>query len=361
MVDARSARFQGQVPGSWGTPAPAPARVNTSTLAGVQAASRPAPPPPPRPAPPPPPPAPRRTQMRQTEPPVEQKNFLRQLAPFLGVKEYAPGDSYWDKVSKNFASNPMNPVPQTWNAISEGRSPTREEVGTDAALTIGSALIGPAGRPAANALPQGFLSGKNRPAIETNQAIQARRDAIMRLLDRDGPYAINEYLKFPKTAYTRNIHQGTLENFFKNTSERIPGGFQLYRVPNSDEVLNLLPRTPGSVYNPGVVRSTGGSSDLNRLGQIINPRNVFDTTGGNQHYAPGIANITVMDDIPGILNINEFLSKYPFLKDTSRGGLGVSEFNLESLFGPQTSYYVRDFLPAVGDQPPTWYLNAFKR
>jgi hypothetical protein len=90
--------------------------------------------------------------VRQTEPPVEQKNFLRQLAPFLGVQEYAPGDSYADKVSKNWASNPLNPVPKSSGAISQGRAPTRKELGTDAAFLAGGLGLGFGVRAGINAL-----------------------------------------------------------------------------------------------------------------------------------------------------------------------------------------------------------------
>lgn len=95
---------------------------------------RPSPPRPPRPTPTPTVPLTR-----------EQPNFLTQLAPFLGVSQYEPGDSYWDKVSSNWASNPLNPVPQISRAVSENRTPTREEVGTDAGwLAAGLLPVGKA-------------------------------------------------------------------------------------------------------------------------------------------------------------------------------------------------------------------------
>jgi hypothetical protein len=124
--------------------------------------------------------------MRQTEPPVEQPNFLRQLAPFLGVKEYAPGDSYADKVSKNWASNPMNPVPQTWNAISEGRAPTGGEMGVDAAFLAGAGLIGAAARPVADAARRTASR-----VVPTFQSPEAHYSSLMRRIMKDPDTALS--------------------------------------------------------------------------------------------------------------------------------------------------------------------------
>jgi hypothetical protein len=102
-------------------------------------------------------------------------NFLKQLAPFLGVSEYEPGDSYWGKVSKNWASNPLNPIPQTWGAISEGRKPTREEMGTDAGFLATGFL--PVGKAASqlNAIVRRLNKSEDVTDFMTDQALRTRR------------------------------------------------------------------------------------------------------------------------------------------------------------------------------------------
>ena len=246
------------------------------------------------------------------------------------------------------AGNVFNPFPSVAQAGVEGRAPTRSEVGMDAGFL------------AAGFLPVGKLA---RPALETGEAIAARRQAIQRLLNDEGPQAINQFLNNPLTAYLPTINPGVLNRFFAETSERIPAGTQMFRAPSKGEVQSRLPREIGAEYTPGTIRSAGGASDLQRLGEVLGGKNLGDITGGNQSYAPGLASITAREDLPGILDINEFLGRYA----GQYGGLNrppiapTSKFNVESVLGPQIRYRVRDFQPGVGEVPPTWYLDAFNR
>jgi len=95
MVDARSARFQGLVPGNWGTSAPQPAPA-------------------------------RRTSVRQTEPPAPpapRPNFVEtylRSAPQIAMAQ-AEG-------------NIFNPFPSVARAGAEGKLPESSELGTEAAF-----------------------------------------------------------------------------------------------------------------------------------------------------------------------------------------------------------------------------------
>ena len=189
----------------------------------------------------------------------------------------------------------------------------------------------------------------NRLALETSTAQQARRAALQTLLQDSGPYAIKDYVDKPLTAYSRNLNQDIIEQYFNETKERIPKGREMYRAPSMGEVQSRLPRTSGSTYRPGVVTSTGGSFDLQALGELFSKSSMG--TGGNQSYAPGLAKITAMTDLPGIENINDFLEKNKFQTR--------SLFNNESLIGPKVRFTIQDFMEGKGGNPPTWNLGAY--
>jgi len=253
--------------------------------------------------------------------------------------------------------NFLNPVPSLTSAVAEKRAPKFSDVAMDAGL-FAAGLI-PFGGPAIKAAGQAA-----RPALETGEAIAARRDAINRLLNDEGPQAIQQYLNNPLTGYLGTLNRSILNRFFKETPERIPKGTQMFRAPSKGEVQSRLPREIGAEYTPGTIRSAGGSSDLQRLGEVLEGKTLNSITGGNQSYAPGIASITAMDDLPGILDINEFLARYAGqYGGMSRPAIGStpSNYNIESVLGPQIRYSVRDFKPGVGNVPPTWFLNAYNR
>jgi len=103
---------------------------------------------------------------RPTDSPVVRDPRLDAMLQIVGVPNYSPDDSYWDKVKKNWVSNPLNPVPGISKALIEGRKPTGAEVGLDAGFL------------AAGLIPFGKAAGPAMRAIETAAAQQARRDAI---------------------------------------------------------------------------------------------------------------------------------------------------------------------------------------
>lgn len=203
------------------------------------------------------PPRSRRTQMRQTEPPVEQKNFLRQLAPFLGVKEYAPGDTYWDKVSKNWASNPMNPVPQTWGAISEGRAPTGREIGTDAAFWAGAGLLG------------GGIRGVKKAAEGVRRAMDPIETVAK--LDLD-----------PATTARMLALQGRLFHGKKgNTYEQSPHSFDI--LPESP--LQFQNWFDGDFFATPSAELASTYGDLYRISSVPNNLRVLDLMPGGRSIA----------------------------------------------------------------------------
>ena len=251
----------------------------------------------------------------------------------------------------------LNPAPSLTSAVAEKRAPKASDVALDAGLFAAGFIpfAGPGIRGAGQAA---------RPALETGEAIAARRQAIERLLNDEGPQAINEFLRNPLTGYLGTLNRGTLNRFFRETPERIPRGTEMFRAPSKGEVQSRLPREVGAVYAPGTVRSAGGPADLQKLGAVLEGKTLDSITGGNQSYAPGLASITAMDDLPGILDINEFLARYAGqYAGQGRPAIGstVSNYNVESVLGPQVRYSVRDVQPGINGVPPTWYLNAYSR
>jgi hypothetical protein len=237
----------------------------------------------------------------------------------------------------------LNPAPSLTSAVAEGRAPRPADVALDAGLFAAGFIpfAGPGIRGAGQAA---------RPALETGEAIAARRNAIERLLNDEGPQAINEFLRNPLTGYLGTLNRSTLNKFFRETPERIPRGTEMFRAPSKGEVQSRLPREIGAIYAPGTVRSAGGPADLQKLGAVLEGKT--------------LDSITAMDDLPGILDINEFLARYA----GQYGGQGrpaigstVSNYSVESVLGPQVRYSVRDFQPGVNGVPPTWYLNAYSR
>jgi len=186
-------------------------------------------------------------------------------------------------------------------------------------------------------------------AIETAQAQEARRIAVKNMLKMYGPNAVNEYVMRPTSAYYETLNKPTLNEFFKETSERIPKGTEMYRAPSRGEVLERLPREVGATYRPGIVTSTAASSDLQALGELIAGKRLG--TGGAQSYAPGMAKITAMTDLPGIYDTDEFLKRSGYSTKTG--------WNLESILGPKTKYVVQGYEPPQGGNPAFWRLGAY--
>ena len=276
------------------------------------------------------------------------KNYLR-AAPAIAQSQ----------AENNF----FNPVSNAAKAYGEGRRPTKAEWGTDGAfLAAGAIPFGKIGTTAAR------LGGRGGPkAIETLSTQNKRTQALQELLYEEGPRAIHEYLNFPKTAYSNYINKPLLAKYFKETSEYIPGGQQMYRALTPDEAgtgnFLSLPREVGDWWRPEVVKSAGGSDDLQRLGELAD--GLIDTGGGHGIGPKGFAQFEARGDIPGIPNINEFLDNYTHLKPAYRVTTpvaGISKFNSESVFGPGTQYRLRDFRPQVGTSqvPPSWTFDAYR-
>jgi hypothetical protein len=250
--------------------------------------------------------------------------------------------------------NFLNPVPSVTSAVAEGRAPRFSDVALDAGL-LAAGLI-PFGGPAIRAGGQAA-----RPALETGEAIAARRDAIDRLLNKEGPEAINDYLQRPLTAYQSTQNPDLLRRFFAETSERIPAGTQMYRAPSAGQVSPRLgsqsvplPREIGADFLPNRVQSAAGSGDLQALGTLVRGIDRMDT-GGGQRFAPGMMAIEAMEDLPGIYDLNQFLSRF------DNPNFSRSSFGIENVLGPQVRYTVRDFVSDAGSGFPTWYLNAYAR
>jgi len=197
--------------------------------------------------------------------------------------------------------------------------------------------------------------------LETGEAIAARRNAIMKLLNEEGPNALSWYLGYPMLGY-RGEGAEILSKFFKETPERIPAGTQMYRAPSAGQVQPRygsqsvpLPREVGAEWRPGRVQSTAGSEDLQQLGELLTGTG---DTGGGQRYAPGMMQIEAMEDLPGIYNLNDYFES----NNAFRGKIPeISSFNRESVLAPQLRYVVRDYVPNSGEGFPTWYLNAYAR
>ena len=152
------------------------------------------------------------------------------------------------------------------------------------------------------------------------------------------------------------------DRYFREADEVIPRGTEMYRAPSAGQVSPSqysqsvpYPTRPDAEYIPDRIQSAAGSGDLQRLGEIIAGQSMG--TGGRQNYAPGMAMITAMEDLPGIRNINEFLSRYSdVLPDAA-----VSDFSNEYLLSPHVRYILRNYTPGQGDVPPAWYFEAYRR
>jgi hypothetical protein len=284
--------------------------------------------------------------LRPTDKPVVPREDRSRLDSFVeGYLRTTP------EVAKTQAvNNPFNPLPSVTQAVMEGRRPTGAEAGMDAGFL------------AAGFIPFGKAAGPAMRAIETAAAQEARRNAISRLLNKLGPDALSLYLDYPITAYRNTMGAPALRNFFRETTERIPAGTQMYRAPSAGQVMPRrgsqsvpLPREIGAEWMPGRIQSATGSEDLQKLGQILKD----SSTGGGQEYAPGMVAIEAMEDLPGVYNLNDYFDAI-----SARGLYNIpnrSTFVRESVLGPQTRYVVRDFQEQGASGFPTWYLNAYAR
>jgi hypothetical protein len=247
----------------------------------------------------------------------------------------------------------VNPLASVTDRVLSGESPRFSDFATDAGLLAAGLIpvVGPGLRASGQAAKAGSRAASNAPITGGSEA--AQQEALRKkLLNWYGPEAVYAFRQNPTTAY--NSNRDLLSRFFSETPERISGGTQLFRAPSEGEVLRRLPREVGAEWVPGTVKSAAGSSDLPRLQSLF--KNVFEGSGtmGNQAKAPGMAVIDAMEDLPGIANINTYLSR-------QNPNWWLSEFGAESVLGPQIRYVVRDFVEDAGQGFPTWYLNAFAK
>jgi hypothetical protein len=166
-------------------------------------------------------------------------------------------------------------------------------------------------------------------------------------------YNMQRYLGDANSLYSNPERSAEVARFFQLGEEMIPGGLQMYRVPSAGEVMSRLPRNVGEIYRPNSVRSAATSGDLQQLGSIFTDKTL--ATGGNQHLAPGIAQIFTRNPIPGIQDLTKFLST----RKADARLPSQSQFMKEYILGPNTSYRVQSFTPGKGNQPPSWILEAF--
>jgi hypothetical protein len=249
-------------------------------------------------------------------------------------------------------------------------------------LGLGDVAKDAAGYVAGGVIGRGVTKGLQGAAPMFEEA--ARR------VPRNVPIALAEFLQFPKTGYDKNLvsratgqsNVKLFDDFFGQTDEIIPRGTELYRAPTASQVTPSrysqsvpMPRDVGAEFLPGRVQSFGNSADLNRLGALM--RGLGEDTGGAQWRNPGMVSITTMDDIPGIKDLPQFLSRYA---DDIPENLPIeSNFVGEGLLGPATQYILRDFNPGnipaslrgadgrltqpLGQadyQVPTWIFEAFR-
>lgn len=138
------------------------------------------------------------------------------------------------------------------------------------------------------------------------------------------------------------------DRLFRRNNQVIPRGTEAYRVP-SDFDLERLPTRAGESYRPGQVSSVVGSSDLQKLGELLEGKGEFGSQANARQNA--IMRITAMEDVPGVRNISPYISA-----DLLNEAGGLRE---EGLFGPKTRYEVMDYKPARGATPATWNLGAY--
>jgi hypothetical protein len=157
--------------------------------------------------------------------------------------------------------------------------------------------------------------------------------------------ALAEFIKNPMTGYSSNLNKASLETFVNKNI--IPSGQEMYRTLTPGE-LNRIQQSlsSGTDYKPGQVRSFAGSSDLQTLGDSMSSKG-STRFGGANDLSRTIAQITAMEDLKGIQNVNRF------------GNL--SQLNQEGILGPDTRYKLISQTPATATSPGMMRFGAFAR
>lgn len=155
--------------------------------------------------------------------------------------------------------------------------------------------------------------------------------------------ALQLYLRNAQQGYSANLAKNELEKFV--SKGRIPAGKEMYRSLTPGELKRINDAIKaGKDYKPNQVRSVGGASDLQKLGKSADAKGGV-RFGGANHLANTIAQITAMEDLKGIPNVNRM------------GDL--SELNEEGILGPKTRYKVIDSVPATKTSPGIMRLGAY--
>ncbi len=155
--------------------------------------------------------------------------------------------------------------------------------------------------------------------------------------------ALKDYIANPKTGYSENLNKKALDSFV--AKNKIAAGSEMYRTLTPGELGRIKAATDAGLdYKPGQVRSVGGASDLQKLGQSMS-RTGGVQFGGANDVANTIAKITAMEDLQGIKNVNRFGQ--------------LSELNEEGLLGPKTRYKVLNSTPATKTSPGIMNLGAY--
>ena len=157
--------------------------------------------------------------------------------------------------------------------------------------------------------------------------------------------ALVDFIKNPKTAYSANLNKVQLESLVNKST--IPAGLEMYRTLTPGELARIKAATDAGLdYKPGQVRSFGGSSDLQTLGDSMSSKG-STRFGGANDMARTIAQITAMEKIQGIQNVNRF-------------GM-LSQLNQEGILGPNTRYKLLSSTPATATTPGFMRFGAFLR
>jgi hypothetical protein len=172
----------------------------------------------------------------------------------------------------------------------------------------------------------------------------------IRAIERAAPVgksakALAEFIKNPMTGYSSNLNKASLETFVNKNI--IPSGQEMYRTLTPGE-LNRIQQSlnSGTDYKPGQVRSFAGSSDLQTLGDSMSSKG-STRFGGANDMSRTIAQITAMEDLKGIQNVNRFGS--------------LIQLNQEGILGPDTRYKLISQTPATAISPGMMRFAAFAR
>jgi TP901 family phage tail tape measure protein len=157
--------------------------------------------------------------------------------------------------------------------------------------------------------------------------------------------ALVDFIKNPKTGYSTNLNKANLETFVNKNV--IPAGQEMYRALTPGELSRIKAATDAGLdYKPGQVRSFGGSSDLQTLGDSMSSKG-STRFGGANDVSRTIAQITAMENLKGIQNVNRFGS--------------LSQLNQEGILGSNTRYKLLSSTPATATTPGFMRFGAFLR